>query len=247
MGKMNMDETLDTLSIGNIKLFQATNGYRFSIDPILLSNFVHTKNGDTVVDLGTGVGVIPLLLAHLNCTINAVGVELQSTLAERAIRNIDLNSMQERVRVISADIRSIRDFMPTSSVDMVVSNPPYRRPGSGRIAPDDERATARHELAGGLFDFVESAKWLLKNGGRFAVIYLAERLPELIMSMSVAGIEPKRLRLVHAHHGTNAKMVLLEGRKGGNPGIQIAPPLYIYRGSGSSRDYTDEVLQMYNR
>ncbi len=246
MGKMNMDETLDTLSIGNIKLSQATNGYRFSIDPILLSNFVQIKNGDTVVDLGTGVGIIPLLLARLNCTINAVGIELQPKLSERAIRNIDLNSMQERVRIVSADIRSIREFIPSSSVDMVVSNPPYRRLDSGRIAPNDERAAARHELAGGLSDFVEAAKWLLKNGGRFAVVYLSERLPELMITMCAAGIEPKRLRMVHAYQGAASKMVLLEGRKGGSPGLQIEPPLYIYK-DGKNRNYTDEVLQMYDR
>ena len=242
-----MDETLDKLSIGNIELLQAKDGYRFSIDPILLSNFVHVKNGNSIVDLGTGSGIIPLLLTNINRTITAVGVELQLALAARATRNVELNSLQQQVTIVHADIRNISSFKPASSVDVVVSNPPYRRLDSGRIAPNDERAAARHELAGGLEDFVAAAKWLLKNGGRFAVIYLVERLPELITTMCAAGIEPKQLRLVHAHPGVAAKMVLLEGRKNGNPGLQVATPLYIYKDGGSERNYTDEVLQMYNQ
>jgi len=242
---VSMKETLDTLSIGNLQLLQAENGYRYSLDPILLARFVRVKKMDQVVDLGTGCGILPLLLARLSIAADLVGIELQPELASRAKRNVELNSLNGRVRVLQEDIRKIKDILPVSCADLVVSNPPYRQLDSGRIAPNDERAAARHELAGGLADFVTAASWLLKNGGSFAMIYLVERLPELIVEMASAGIEPKRLRMVHPRQGEIAKMVLLEGLKGGRPGLQVEKPLYIYKDNEAGRDYTEEVLQMY--
>ncbi|MDX2496130.1 MAG: tRNA1(Val) (adenine(37)-N6)-methyltransferase [Desulfuromusa sp.] len=240
-----MKETLDSLSIGNLQLLQAESGYRYSLDPILLARFVKIKKGARVVDLGTGAGILPLLLARLSDAAELVGIELQSELAARAGRNVELNFLQGRVRILREDVRNIRDIYPVSCVDLVVSNPPYRQPDSGRIAPNDERAIARHELSGGLADFVAAASWLLKNGGCFSVIYLAERLPELMTRMVTAGIEPKRLRMIHSRQSEAAKMVLLEGRKGGRPGLVVEKPLYLYKDSVLGRDYTEEVLRMY--
>ncbi|MEA3544604.1 MAG: tRNA1(Val) (adenine(37)-N6)-methyltransferase [Thermodesulfobacteriota bacterium] len=240
-----MKETLNSLSIGDLQLLQGENGYRYSLDPILLARFVKLKKGARVVDLGTGCGILPLLLARLGDVEECTGIELQPGLADRAARNVELNSLGDRVRILRGDIRNIRDILPAGCADLVVSNPPYRQLGSGRIAPDDERAAARHEVTGGLADFVAAAGWLLKNGGSFSVVYLAERLPELITSMIARGIAPKRLRMVHPRKAEAAKMILLEGGKNGRPGLQIEKPLYIYRGHGSGRGYTEEVLQMY--
>lgn len=240
-----MKETLDSLSIGNLQLLQAENGYRYSLDPILLARFVKVKKGARVVDLGAGAGILPLLLARLSDAAEFIGIELQPELAARAGRNVELNSLQARVRILREDIRNIRDILPPNDADLVISNPPYRQPASGRVAPNIERAAARHELSGGLIDFVAAARWLLKNGGLFAVIYLAERLPELMGRMGAAGIEPKRLRMVHPRQGEAAKMVLLEGRKGGRPGLLVENPLYIYEDGELARDYTEEVLRMY--
>lgn len=238
-----MHETIDELSIGNLKLIQAQQGYRFSLDPVLLVRFVMLRGEERVVDLGSGSGVIPLLLAKLSAAKELVGVELQPGLAERARRNVELNSLQQRVRILEGDLRRIRKLLSSGCADLVVSNPPYRQVGRGRISPADERAAARHELAGGLNDFVAAAGWLLNDGGRFVLIYLAERLPELLGAMTAAGIEPKRLRMVHPKQGDPARMVLVEGRKRGRPGLLVEAPLYIYRGEG--RDYTEEVLAMY--
>jgi len=238
-----MKETIDELSVGGLRLIQAAKGYRFSLDPILLARFVDVRNGDTVVDLGTGSGVIPLLLAKLSGARELIGVELQPQLAERAQRNVELNDLQQRVKIVPGDLRHVRELLPDSSADFVVSNPPYRPLGSGRISPGKERAAARHELAGGLNDFVAGAGWLLKNGGRFTLIYLAERLPELMYQMVTAGIEPKRLRMIHPRYGDTARMVLVEGKKSARPGLIVEKPLYIYRGEG--RDYSEEVLSMY--
>ncbi|MCF6267649.1 MAG: tRNA1(Val) (adenine(37)-N6)-methyltransferase [Desulfuromusa sp.] len=240
-----MKETLDKLSIGNLQLLQAENGYRYSLDPIILARFVNVRRGGRVVDLGAGCGIISLLLARLSDADECIGIEIQPELADRAVRNVELNVLHDRVHIVQDDIRSIQDILPTGCFDLVVSNPPYRRLDSGRIAPNNERAAARHELAGGLVDFVAAASWLLKNGGSFAMIYLVERLPELMTVMIAEGIEPKRLRMVHPRQGEAAKIVLLEGRKGGHPGLQVENPLYIYRNNAAGRDYTEEVLQMY--
>ncbi len=238
-------ETLDSLRIGELQIIQPKQGYRFSLDPILLSHFAVVPKGARVVDLGTGCGVIPLLLASLSQAARLIGVELQEEQAERARRNVVLNGLEGQVKILSGDLRNIRELLPAGQSDLVVSNPPYRQPGSGRIAPDDQRAAARHELAGGLSEFLAAASWLLVNGGRFVIIYLAERLPELMAAMGKVGIEPKRLRLVHPREQEPARMVLLEGRKNARPGLAVEPPLYIYRGGGKGRDYSNEVLRMY--
>ncbi len=237
------NETIDELSIGNLQLLQSKTGYRFSLDPILLARFASVKKSDVVVDLGTGSGVVPLLLAKLSEAKELIGIELQSDLADRARRNVELNGLQRQVSILQDDLRQIKQLLPVASVDLVVSNPPYRKPENGRIAPNNERAAARHELAGELENFVAAAAWLLKNGGRFALIYLAERLPELLGMLGEYGIEPKRLRMIYPRQTEPAKMVLVEGRKGGRPGLAVEPPLIVYRGAG--RDYTQEVLRMY--
>ncbi len=238
-----MIETVDDLSIGGLRLMQAAKGYRFSLDPILLAHFADIREHDSVVDLGSGSGILPLLLARLSAAPKLLGIELQPQLAERAERNVTLNGLQERVKIVQGDLRRIRQLIPPAQTDLVVTNPPYRKTETGRIAPDNERAAARHELAGGLDDFVAAAAWLLKNAGRFAIIFLAERLPELLSLMATRGIEPKRLRMIHPRQQEAAKMVLVEGRKAGRPGLTVVPPLYVYRGPG--RDYTAEVLLMY--
>lgn len=236
-------ETINELSLGNLRLIQAEKGYRFSLDPVLLARFAEDIPADKVVDLGTGCGIIPLLLAKLTASRELIGIELQSQQAERAQRNVELNSLQERVKIIAGDLRGIRHLLPVASSDLVVSNPPYRQPDNGRVSPADERAASRHELSGGLIDFIDAASWLLKNGGRFAIIYLAERLPELLLQMNSKGIEPKRLRMVHPRLLDPARMVLVEGRKNGRPGLQVEKPLIVYQGEG--RDYSPEVLEMY--
>lgn len=238
-------ETVDQLQPGGLKLLQAKNGYRYSLDPVLLVDFVGVAKVRKIIDLGTGGGVIPLLFSRDNTLAEIVGLERQSGLAGRAQRNVEINGLTERIRIVEGDLRQIRELFPVESFDLVVSNPPYRDPGSGRIAPEDERAAARHELAGGLVDFLSAASYLLCNGGRFAIVYLAERLAELLDGMREFRLEPKRLRCVHSRLGAPAKMVLVEGRKCGGPGMVLEPPLYVYR--SNERDYSDEVLALYGK
>jgi tRNA1Val (adenine37-N6)-methyltransferase len=238
-------DSVTRLRAGDLQIVQAVNGYRFSLDPILLCHFAAVGAAEQVVDLGTGSGVIPLLLARLTQASKLVGLELQPAQAARAQKSVALNGLQQRVEIIQGDLRQVRRLLPAGETDLVIANPPYRRPGSGRISPDDERAQARHELAGGLQDFVSATGWLLADRGRFAIIYLVERLPELLARMAEQKIEPKRLRMIHPRVQEPAKMVLVEGRKNGRPGMSVEAPLYIYKTSGCGREYSAEVLEMY--
>lgn len=238
-------ETITNLKFGGVQIIQPKSGYRFSLDPLLLCAFAEIPARAKVADLGTGSGVIPLLLAKAGKGQEFIGIELQAELAGRAGRSVALNGLEDHIRIVRADLRDLPEALVAGSFDAVVSNPPYRRPTSGRVAPGAERGAARHELAGGLTDFLRSAAFLLNNGGRFCIIYLAERMAELLDEMRTFRLEPKRLRTVHSRAGEPAKLVLVEGRKNARGGLTVAAPLIIYAGQG--RTYTPEVAATYGR
>lgn len=237
-------ETLDTVQVGQVKVLQPQAGYRFSLDSLLLCAFADIPARAQVIDLGTGSGVIPLLLARAGKGRAFVGIELQAEMAGRAARSVALNRLGEVIRVICADVRDLPSKFSAGSFDAVVTNPPYRTPASGRVAPGAERGAARHELAGGLTDFLRAAAFVLNNGGRFCIVYLAERLAELLDEMRTFRLEPKRLRLVHSRFGDPAKLVLVEGRKNARPGLKVEMPLIVYR-EGKGRDYTEELVEIF--
>lgn len=238
------DETLDDLTVGCLKILQAKRGYRFSLDPVLLSGFISSVRDCRVLDLGTGNGIIPLLLSARSEARSIDGVEIQPQMAERAGRTIELNGLETSIRIVQGDIRELPfSGLNAAAFDVVTANPPYRSPGDGRVAPDNERGRARHELAGGLDDFLRATGTMLKSGGSFYVVYIAERLAELLVGMASFNLEPKRLRFVHPREGQPARMVLIESRKNARPGIEVEPPLAVYKGVG--RNYTDEVLAIY--
>jgi len=234
-------ETLDDLRPAGLKIIQAKRGYRFSLDPVLLCAFVQVARDEMVVDLGTGSGVVPLVLATRTGAKKIVGVEIQPELADRARRGVLLNCLQDRIDILEGDLRAFQGLLEPEAFDVVVANPPFRRPGTGRQAPVNERAAARHELAGGLADFLRAATYLLKNGGRFYIVFLAERLADLLAEMRALRLEPKRLRCVHSRQGERGILVLVEGRKGGRSGLAMEPPLYVYAGEG----YSAETLAIY--
>jgi tRNA1Val (adenine37-N6)-methyltransferase len=217
------DERIDSFMEGRLRLIQSRTGYRSSVDAILLAEFVTVKKGEIVADLGTGCGIIPLLL-HLTRPIRyAVGLEIQPGLADQTARNIKLNSLDKRMNVILGDIR--HPPMKSSSVDVVVCNPPYREKTRGRINHDNERAIARHEILASLKDILTTASLLLKVKGRLAMIYPAERLAVLTAGMKEAGLEPKRVRVIYPGMESDAKLVMVEATLGGRPGLKILPPL----------------------
>ena len=234
--------TTDTFFDGKIRVRQNHSGYRFSIDSVLLAYHAVPRSGDKVLDLGTGCGIIPLLLTYRNPEITVCGVEVQAELAELALTNVKENRMDDRITVLCADMKLLEPGITSGPVDMVVCNPPYRQAGSGRINPDEQRAVARHELKINLYDVMKTAHRMLRMAGRFITIYTAERTADILSQMQANGIEPKFIRMIHSGPNTEAKLILVEGVKGGRPGLKIAPALIVYDEKG---EYTEEVKQMF--
>jgi tRNA1Val (adenine37-N6)-methyltransferase len=236
------DITTDTFFDGRLKISQSRRGYRFSIDAVLLAHQITPRRGDRrVVDFGTGCGILPLLLAYRNAALDITGVEIQPSLAQRARENVLANELGHRIRIVESDLQAVNPQTLGFSADLVVSNPPFRPPVSGRINPDQERALARHEIALTLEGLLRAVRRVLKTGGYFWTIYPTQRLPELIRAMQDLNIEPKWLRMIHARENSGAKLVLIAGVKAGLAGLSAGPPLVIY---GRTGQYSEAVKAM---
>jgi tRNA1Val (adenine37-N6)-methyltransferase len=234
--------TTDAFFNGKLHIKQEASGYRFSLDAVLLAWHASPRADARLLDLGTGCGIIPLILTYRNPNIAAFGIEIQEDLAELAISNVSANRMQDKITVLRQDMRYLKPEMIGGRVDLVVCNPPYRKPNSGRINPDAQRAIARHELKVSLADVLQAARRMLQTAGRFVIVYTAERIVELICQMRMEGIEPKFMRSIHSQLDTEAKLILVDGVKGARPGIRLGPPLIIYDTSG---EYSKEVQGMF--
>jgi len=237
--------TLDSISFHGetVKIMQSKAGYRFAIDAILLADFVKIKaNLKNIIDLGTGSGIIALLLAKCFHHIKITGIELQKGLFELAKENIGLNRLEAQVHIENIAIKDIKKRFKAEGFDAVVTNPPYRRFKSGRINPTEEKAIARHEIKTSLEEIVKISSYLLKAKGSLFLIHLPERLAELIYLLKEYKIEPKRMRLVYSREGEDAAFMLMEGAKAGREGLKIERPLYIYDKSG---EYTEEMKTIY--
>ena len=234
--------TTDTFFNGRLQVKQHLSGYRFSIDAVLIAAHAGPRPGDTVLDLGTGCGIIAMMLAYRNPKIKVHGIEIQPKLAELAALNVAENSMNKQISIHCMDMKEVQLKMISGAADLVVSNPPFRKAEAGRINPNRQRAVARHEIKITLFDIVQTAHRLLRVAGRLVTVYPAERLTDILTQMRSAEIEPKFVRIIHSDKQAEARLILVEGNKGGRPGIKIGPPLIIYNPDGS---YTDEVQDMF--
>ncbi|MBW1989322.1 MAG: methyltransferase [Deltaproteobacteria bacterium] len=235
------DLTEDAMLGGRIKVLQPRRGYRFSIDAVALARFIPAREGQVLVDLGTGCGVIPLAVAALVPGLSAVGVEIQEELAAVAAENVRLNAMEDRVSIVHGDFSALPLPGVPARADLVCANPPYLPPGTGRVNPDKSRALARHEIAGCLADAAAAAKKLLSPGGSFFAVYPSERLAHLLSTVSAHSLEPKRLRTIHTRAADPASLVLLQADRNAHPGLVVDPPLVLYQDSG---EYTPETRAM---
>lgn len=218
------DETVDTFLNGKLRIIQSRQGYRFSVDALLLAEFVLIKDEGLVIDLGAGSGIISLFLATKRKVGFIVGIEFQKELASQAQRNVALNELERKIAIIQGDLRHLP--LARGFADVVVCNPPYRQQRSGRINPDESKAIARHEIAANLDAILTAAKALLKPGGRLTLIYPANRLTEIFTKMRTEGLEPKRLQIIFPDSASYAKLALIEGRLQGKSGLKILPPIF---------------------
>lgn len=235
------EETLD--SILDLKIFQRKHGYRFSVDSLILPYFINLKRLSSAVELGSGVCIISMILARRYPRAKIYAVEIQKTLVELGQKNIESNNLSKQIELIHADIKDLRSILPEKSFELVLCNPPYRRPKTGLISPEDERAIARHELLMKIGDILNLSWYLLRAKGRIALIYHPARLIELMVKMRNCDIEPKRMRFVHSKEGDEAKMVLVEGVKEGRQELKVMPPLYVYNNKNGG--YSAEMRKVY--
>lgn len=221
-------------------ILQSSNHFRFTMDAVLLAAFPILQRPALIAELGVGTGAVSLLLcARGECHVT--GIELDPFLASLCEESVQLNGLSERINIINADVREIKSVLPSGKKSLVVANPPYRTVGKGRLR-QGAMAGACHGLAGEAADFIKAAAWLLKYRGHFCMVQLPERLPELLADCQQAGLEPKRLRFVHPHENKAPSIFLLDAVKGGQPGLQVLPPLCVYDKEGS---YTEELLAYY--
>ena len=235
--------TRDHFFNGRIILNQPKSGYRFSIDAVILAHIVNPADADTVLDMGTGCGVIPVMLAYRRPDLRLIGVEIQTSLCRFARQNVAHNQMSDRITILEGDMVRLQPGDIGGPVDLVVTNPPYRKRGSGRINPDSQKAVARHEMKINLDSLLQTARRMLNPSGRLAIIYPAVRAVDLISAMRAIGLEPKKLTMIHSKQDLPAQLVAIEGTKGGRPGLAVGPPLVVYHRDGS---YTQNVAAMFS-
>lgn len=236
-------ERLDDLQCNGLRIIQNEKLFCFGMDAVLLTGFTRVKEGERVLDLGTGTGIIPLLLSAKTKGEHFTGLEISNSSADMARRSVRLNGLEQRIEIIQGDIKEAGELFAPASFDVVTSNPPYMIGQHGLINSDLEKAAARHEILCTLEDVVRAAARLVRSGGRFCLVHRPFRLAEIIRVLSSYRLEPKRMRLVYPYADREPNMVLIESVRGGNPRMTVEKPLIVYEKAGV---YTSEIKELYN-
>ena len=236
------DERIDDLQRNGYRIIQKKKGFCFGMDAVLLSGFAQVKEGEVAVDLGTGTGIIPILLEAKTNGKHFTGLEIQEEVAEMAGRSVRLNQLEDRVDIVRGDIKEASRLFGKASFDVVTSNPPYMNDNHGLKNPELPKAIARHEVFCALDDVCREASLLLKSGGRFYMVHRPHRLAEIITALKTYKLEPKRMKLVHPFVDKEANMVLIEAVRGGRSMMKVEAPIIVYREPGV---YTQEIYDVY--
>jgi len=240
--ELNPGERLDDLHRNGYKIIQNEKTFCFGMDAVLLSGYACVKEGERVLDLGTGTGIIPILLAGKTRGRHFTGLEIQHTSADMALRSVAYNHLEDRIAIVEGDIREADKYFAPASFDVVTSNPPYMTGQHGLVNPDAAKAIARHEICCTLEELIAQAARLLRVGGRFYLVHRPFRLAEIISKLVAYKLEPKRMKLVYPFVDKEPNMVLIEALRGGKPRITVEKPLIVYREPGL---YTDEIYDIY--
>ncbi|OUQ49297.1 tRNA1(Val) (adenine(37)-N6)-methyltransferase [Lachnoclostridium sp. An118] len=235
-------ERLDDLQIRGYRIIQSPGRFCFGMDAVLLSAFAKVKKGERALDLGTGTGILPILLEAKNGGESYTGLEIQEESADMARRSVLYNHLEDRVRIVTGDIREAAALFGAASFHVITVNPPYMIGAHGLKNDNEAKYIARHEVLCTLEDVLRESERILPDKGRFYMVHRPFRLAEILSGMSRHRMEPKRMRLVHPYIDKEPNMVLLEGVKGANPRMTVEPPLVVYNKDGT---YTDELLELY--
>ena len=243
--ELKENERIDDLQYKGLKLIQNKEGFCFGVDSVLLADFAKTiKKNITVVDIGTGTGIIGLLLCKKTELKKIYGVEIQTEVAEMAKRSVELNDLQDKFEIINSDINNIFDFLETNSIDCIVTNPPYKKVDTGVKNEDEKQMISRHEVKCTLEDIIEKGAKLLKDRGEFYMVHRAERLVDIMCTLRKYRLEPKNIRFVHSKKDEKPNLILVKAIKFANEFLKIDKPLVIYDNEGN---YTEEILKIYGK
>lgn len=242
MNELRPGERLDDLNRNGYKIIQNPEKFCFGMDAVLLSGFAKVKTGENALDLGTGTGIIPILLETKTDGKHFTGLEIQEESADMARRSVSYNHLEEKISIVQGDIKEADRLFALASFDVITSNPPYMTGNHGLVNPQIPKAIARHEVLCTFDDVARQAARLLKPGGRFYLVHRPFRLAELIVTLSKYHLEPKRMKLVYPFADKEPNMVLIEAIRGAKPRITVESPLIVYQKPGV---YTDEIYSIY--
>ena len=240
--ELKENERIDDLQRNGYRIIQKTDGFCFGMDAVFLSGFAVVKAGEKVLDLGTGTGIIPILLEAKTEGEHFSALEIQEEVADMARRSVLLNGLEHKISIVNGDIKEASRIFGGASFDVVTSNPPYMTDTHGLKNPHLPKAIARHEVMCTLDDVCREAAKVLKPGGRFYMVHRPHRLAEIVRTLSKYRLEPKRLKMVHPFSDKEANMVLIESVRGGGIFLKVEPPVIVYEKPGV---YTDEIYQVY--
>ncbi len=239
------NERIDDLEFKDLKIIQNKKGFCFGIDSVLLSDFAkNIKNNSEVLDLGTGTGIIPILLCGKTKLKKVIGIEIQKEVANMAERSSKLNNLEDRFQVLNENILNLNKIYENQSFDVIVTNPPYKKKDSGIINDDERKIISRHEITANLEDFIKVSKDLLKDKGEFYMVHRPERLVDILSVLRKYKIEPKEMKFVYSNKDKPPKLLLIKGIKNAKPYLRVHENLYIYDENGN---YTEKILKIYNK
>lgn len=243
--KLLENERIDDLEFKNLKIIQNTKGFCFGIDSVLLSDFAKgIKKNSTIVDIGTGTGIISILLSAKTDVRKIYGVEIQEDVANMAKRSVELNHLEDKIEIINTNIKNIFDFLEPNKIEAIVTNPPYMKLNTGAQNEERKKLISRHEVECTLEDIIQISYKLLKSNGAFYMVHRAERIVDILYYLRQYKLEPKVLRFIQSSVGKEPNLALIKAVKNAGHQLTLEKPLIIYNNDG---EYTDEILEIYNK
>ena len=243
--ELKENERIDDLEYKGLKIIQNKEGFCFGIDSVLLTDFAkEIMPNSKIIDLGSGTGIIPILLSAKTKKTHFIGVEIQKDVAEMANRSVELNHLENRIKIENDNILNLKDKYEKGSFDAVTTNPPYKQLNTGIVNENSQKLISRHEITASLEDFIETTSYLLKDFGEFYMVHRPDRLVDIFYLMRKYNIEPKKIRLVYPNKKKPTNLILIKGVKCGKPFLKFEDNLYVYDEYGN---YTEDILRIYNK